>query len=370
MITYIYQDANWPNFTWDLSKISTPLSAIRYRQGRLLGNMEALGFDLRSKTMLESLSLNLIKSSEIEGELLNKDQVRSSIAKRLGINIPNWVAPSHNIDALVDMMLDATQAYTSPLTADRLFAWQASLFPTGRSGLYKIKIGAWRDDSKGPMQVISGGYGKQKIHYEAPVASTLEQEISLFLKWFNGNDNLDPVLKAAIAHLWFVTIHPFEDGNGRIARTIADMQLARADDSAQRFYSMSAQILRERNQYYDVLEATQKGSLDITNWILWFLECLSRSLDATEIHISKVMAKANFWERAASLQLNERQRNMINKLLDDFEGKLTTSKWAKLTKCSHDTAMRDIQHLLLNNILLKEEGGGRSTSYCLRVGVG
>jgi Fic family protein len=365
MATYIYQEANWAQFTWDNSKITSLLAAIRHRQGRLLGNMEALGFNLRSEALLQSLTLNVIKTSEIEGEVLNPEQVRSSIARRLGMDIAGLVASDRNVDGVVEMMLDATQGFRDPLTKDRLFGWHSSLFPSGRSGMNKIKVGEWRDDSKGLMQVISGGYGKEKVHFEAPAADKLDNEIKRFLEWFNEEELIDPVLKAAVAHLWFVTIHPFDDGNGRIARAIADLQLARADGSAQRFYSMSAQIQRERNQYYDILESTQKGTLDISNWMIWFLECLSRSLDATEQLLSKVLAKAKFWDKASGVPFNDRQKSMVNKLLDDFEGKLTTAKWAKMTKCSHDTAIRDIQNLIEKKILVKEDAGGRSTSYRL-----
>jgi len=367
MADYIYQDPGWPHFTWDISKITSLLAVVRHRQGRLLGNMEALGFNLRSEALLESLTLNVIKTSEIEGEILNREQVRSSIARRLGIDVTGMLASDRNIDGVVEMMLDATQAFGEPLTTDRLFGWHTCLFPSGRSGMHKIRTGAWRDDGKGPMQVISGGYGREKIHFEAPPASKLDDEIESFLFWLNTENQTDPVLKAAVAHLWFVTIHPFEDGNGRIARAIADMQLARADGSAQRFYSMSAQIQRERTRYYEILESTQKGALDITDWIFWFLECLSRSLDATELLLSKVFAKARFWEKVSAVTFNDRQRFMLNKLLDDFEGKLTTTKWAKLTKCSHDTAIRDIQYLIDNQILLKESAGGRSTGYAINL---
>lgn len=369
MAKYIYQETNWAYFTWDTSKLTSLLAAIRHRQGRLLGNMEALGFNVRSEALLETLTLNVIKTSEIEGEVLNPEQVRSSIARRLGMDIAGLVASDRNVDGVVEMMLDATQGFRNLLTTDRLFGWHSSLFPSGRSGMYKIRVGEWRDDSKGAMQVISGGYGKETVHFEAPAADTLDKEIKRFLEWFNGEELTDPVLKAAVAHLWFVTIHPFDDGNGRIARAIADLQLARADGSAQRFYSMSAQIQRERNQYYDILESTQKGTLDISNWMIWFLECLNRSLDATEQLLSKVLAKAKFWDKASGVPFNDRQKVMVNKLLDDFEGKMTTAKWAKMTKCSHDTAIRDIQNLIEKQILVKEDAGGRSTSYRLNLEV-
>lgn len=366
MSKYIYLLKGWPTFTWEDEKIILPLSAVRHKQGRLLGKLEGLGFRLREEATLETLTQDVIKSSEIEGEKLPADQVRSSIARRLGIEIAGEVVANRNVEGVVEMMLDATQRYDLRLTSERLFGWHASLFPSGRSGMYKIKVGAWRDDAKGPMQVVSGAIGREKVHYEAPAAARLNVEMKKFLEWFNKTTPMDPVLKAAIAHLWFVTIHPFEDGNGRIARTIADMQLARADASSQRFYSMSAQIQRERNVYYDMLEKTQKGNLDITKWLLWFIECLDRAITLSEENLSVVTQKAKFWETHQGIALNERQRKMSNKLMDGFDGKLTSSKWAKIAKCSPDTALRDIQDLIKKEILEKEEGGGRSTSYRIR----
>jgi Fic family protein len=364
-ITYIYRLPEWPTFHYDNETISPLLAATRHRQGRLLGYMEALGFDLRSEAMLESLTINIIKTSEIEGEILNPSQVRSSIARRLGIDIAGSVTSDRNTDGVVELMLDATQNFNTPLTAERLFGWHAALFPTGRSGMYKISTGTWRDEHNGPMQVISGGYGREQVHFEAPPAADIEKEMDRFLTWFNTDTQTDPVLKAAIAHFWLITIHPFEDGNGRIARAVADMQLARADGSPQRFYSMTARIQQERNDYYDILEQSQKGTTDITVWLQWFLHCLDRSLDLTDVLLKKVLDKAKFWERFANENFNDRQKLMLNKLLDGFEGKLTTTKWAKLTKCSQDTAMRDIQNLLDKEVLMKEDAGGRSTGYGL-----
>lgn len=335
-----------------------PLSTVRHKQGRLLGKLEGLGFRLREEATLETLTQDVIKSSEIEGEKLPADQVRSSIARRLGIEIAGEVTANRNVEGVVEMMLDATQRYDELLTDERLFGWHASLFPN-------VNVGEWRDDATGPMQVVSGAIGKEKVHYEAPEAGKLNVEMNKFIEWFNKTTTMDPVLKAAIAHLWFVTIHPFDDGNGRIARAIADMQLARADGSRQRFYSMSAQIQRERNVYYDILEKTQKGNLDITPWLLWFIECLDRAISLSEENLSGVTKKATFWESHQGVTLNERQRKMLNKLMDGLEGKLTSSKWAKMTKCSPDTALRDIQDLIEKEILEKEEGGGRSTSYKL-----
>jgi Fic family protein len=366
MSRYIHLLEEWPVFTWEDKTILSSLSAVRHKQGRLLGRLEGLGFRLREEAKLETLTQDVIKSSEIEGEKLPVDQVRSSIARRLGIEIAGEVPANKDVEGVVDMMLDATQRYDDPLTVDRLLGWHAALFPTGRSGIYTIKIGGWRDDEKGPMQVVSGAMGKERIHFEAPEAYRLNVEMNKFLEWFNMTTNMDPVIKAAIGHLWFVTIHPFDDGNGRIARAIADMQLARADTSPQRFYSMSAQIQRERKVYYDVLEKTQKGGLDITNWLYWFLECLDRAISLSEDHLSGIIQKAKFWQLHQSVTLNMRQQKMMNMLLDDFVGRLTSSKWAKIAKCSADTALRDIQDLIDKEILEKEEGGGRSTSYRIR----
>ena len=329
--------------------------------------MEALGFKLRNEATLQTLTLDVLKSSEIEGEVLNPDQVRSSIARRLGMDIAGLVPADRHVEGIVEMMLDATQHYQKELTAERLFAWHAAMFPTGRSGMQKIKVGAWRDNTKEyPMQVVSGPMGKERVHYEAPDAEILKKEMKTFLNWFNQTPDIDPVLKAGVAHLWFVTIHPFDDGNGRIARAIADMQLARSDESKQRFYSMSAQIRKERNEYYDILEATQKGTLDITAWLEWFFTCLDRALTASDETLEGVMKKAKFWEAYSGSRFNERQQLMLNKLLDHFDGKLTSSKWAKMAKCSHDTALRDIQDLVSQNVLVKDPAGGRSTNYLLK----
>jgi len=327
--------------------------------------MEGLGLSLRSEASLQTLTEEVIKSSEIEGEILDRDQVRSSLARRLGMDIGALAPADRNVEGVVEMMLDATQNYSEPLTAERLFGWHAALFPTGRSGMHKIIVGAWRDDAKGPMQVVSGRIGKERIHYQAVPATRLDQEMDAFLTWFNAEPSTDPVLKAAIAHLWFVTIHPFDDGNGRIARAIADMALARSEGSPQRFYSMSAQIRLERNAYYEILEETQKGDLDITAWLTWFLSCLDRAFDGAEVVLSGVLKTARFWEKHAAAAFNERQRDMLNRLLGDFEGKLTSSKWAKIEKCSQDTALRDIASLVEQGVLKRDDHGGRSTSYSL-----
>ncbi len=327
--------------------------------------MEGLGFQLRAEAVLDTLTEDVLKSSEIEGEKLDRDQVRSSIARRLGLDIGGLAPVDRNVEGVVEMMLDATQRYSEPLTGRRLFAWHAALFPTGHSGISKIRVGAWRDDAKGPMQVVSGAIGKERVHYEAPAAGRLRDEMRKFLESFEKDDSTDLVLKSGVAHLWFVTIHPFDDGNGRIARAIADMVLARCERSPQRFYSMSAQIRQERKAYYEILEATQKGELDITRWLEWFLDCLGRAIDRAETILATVLNKARFWERFAKVEFNERQRNMINRLLNGFEGKLTSSKWAKLAKCSQDTALRDIEDLIKKKVLVKDAAGGRSTSYSL-----
>ncbi len=362
---YIHERPKWPAFRWDSERLSRPLVEVRHRQGRLIGRMEGLGFQLRSEAVLKSLTEEVLKSSEIEGEKLDRDQVRSSIARRLGIDIGGLTPADRNVEGVVEMMLDATQHYDQPLSADRLFDWHAALFPTGRSGMSKINVGAWRDDKKGPMQVVSGPIGKERVHYEAPAASRLRGEMKSFLQWLEKENSTDLVLKAGVAHLWFVTIHPFDDGNGRIARAIADMVLARSERSPQRFYSMSAQIRQERKEYYEILESTQKGDLDITNWLEWFFACLGRAFNRAETILAAVLSKARFWERISGMDFNERQRNMINRLLNGFEGKLNSSKWAKLEKCSQDTALRDIEDLINKGVLRKESAGGRSTSYSL-----
>src|SRR6516165_6833459 len=334
---YIHERAGWPGFRWDHARISARLVDVRHRQGRLIGRMEGLGFQLRAEAVLDSLTEEVLKSSEIEGEKLDREQVRSSIARRLGLDIGGLTPSDRDVEGVVEMMLDATQRYAEPLTGSRLFDWHAALFPTGRSGMSKIRVGAWRDDAKGPMQVVSGAIGKERVHYEAPVADRVRDEMKKFLEWFEKDHLTDWVLKAGIAHLWFVTIHPFDDGNGRIARAIADMSLARSEEIPQRFYSMSAQIRIERNAYYEILERTQKGELDITPWLEWFLGCLSRAVDGAQTTVAAVLQKGKFWESVATIHLNERQRLVLNRLLDGFEGKLTSTKWAKLAKCSQDT---------------------------------
>ena len=365
MATYIHELADWPRFRWNAEHIAVLLAAVSRRQGRIAGRMEALGFQLREEAVLATLTVDVLKSSEIEGEILDRQQVRSSIARRLGMDIGGLTPSDRTVDGVVEMMLDATQRFDVPLTGDRLQSWQAALFPTGRSGMNRIVVGAWRNAASGPMQVASGPIGRETIHYEAPAATWLDASMGEFLDWFEAPTAMDPVLKAAIAHVWFVTVHPFEDGNGRIARAIADMTLARADNSPQRFYSMSAQIQAERKRYYDVLEATQKGDLDITVWLEWFLGCLDRAFDRAETTLAAVLVKARFWETWATAPFNERQRTVLNRLLDGFEGKLTSTKWAALTRTSADTALRDIGDLVERGILIREPAGGRSTSYAL-----
>jgi len=363
MKKYIYQYNNWPQFTWDNEALLALLGKVRNMQGKLTGKMESLGFELKDEAILETLTLDVIKSTEIEGEILNLKQVRSSIARRLGMDISGLVSSDRYVDGVVEMMLDATQHFKKSLSADRLFDWHSALFPTGRSGMHKIITGKWRNDSTGPMQVVSGAMGKEKVHYQAPDATTLKKEIKIFIEWFNDKDKLDPVIKAGLAHFWFVTLHPFEDGNGRIARAITDMQLSRADGNFQRFYSMSAQIRLERKEYYNILEKSQKGTLDVTAWLHWFLSCLMNALNATDQTFVKVLNKHQFWNIHAAIIFNDRQKRLLNKLLDGFDGKLTTSKWAKIAKCSADTALRDIQDLINKQILRKEAAGGRSTNY-------
>jgi Fic family protein len=366
MPRYIYEYSQWPHFTWDHEVLQPLLSSVRHKQGRLKGYLEFLGFALRDETILQTLTSDVIKSSEIEGEFLNPEQVRSSIAKHMGMDIAGLVKSDRYVDGVVEMMLDATQHYKKPLTKDRLFGWHSALFPTGRSGMRKIKVGKWRDGEKGPMQVVSGVIGKERVHFEAPDASVLNKEMSTFLKWFNGKQAMDPLLRSGVAHFWFVTIHPFDDGNGRIARALADMLLTASDDTPQRFFSMSTQIRMQRKQYYEVLERTQKNNLNITPWLSWYIQCLDKALDESDKKFTRLLKKTKFWDEHVFTPINERQRLLINKLFDGFDGKLNTSKWSKIAKCSTDTALRDIQDLLKKKILKKENAGGRSTSYILR----
>jgi Fic family protein len=366
MAYYIHNRDHWTDFTWDNKQVLLKLGETRNLQGKLLGRMESLGFDLQNEAALNTLTIEIVKSSEIEGEILESEQVRSSIARRLGIDIAGAIESDRHIDGVVEMMLDATQQYDLPLTKDRLFSWHSALFPTGWSNLFKITVADWRKDLKGPMQVVSGPLGREKVHFEAPHAGRIDEEIEKLLNWIEKETKVDPVLKAAIAHLWFVTIHPFEDGNGRITRAITGMLLARSDKSVRRFYSLSSQIRAERKQYYEVLERTQKGTSNITEWILWFLDCLQKAIISTDDLLQGVLKKAEFWKTHASTILNERQQKIINKLLDGFTGKLTTTKWGSICKCSQDTALRDVQDLIQKEILQKEPGGGRNTSYMLR----
>jgi Fic family protein len=366
MVTYIHQLPDWPKFRWENQELSRPLADTRHRQGRLLGRMEGLNPKLRSEASLATLTAEVMRSSEIEGEKLDQAQVRSSIARRLKIDIGKDIRVERHIESVVEMILDATTNYDQALTKERLFGWHAALFPTGRSGMREITVANWRLPASDPMQVVSRKGPIERVHFEAPAGQRIEQEMQTFLDWFNREDKtLDPVLKAGIAHFWFVTIHPFEDGNGRIGRAIADIALARSEKSAQRFYSMSAQIWRERDDYYDYLEETQKGDLDITAHLVWFIGCFDRALANADTLLSSALKKARFWEQHASATLNERQRTMLTRLLDDFDGKLTSSKWASIAKCSQDTASRDIDALIKLDILVKDPTGGRSTSYSL-----
>jgi Fic family protein len=362
----IHENPDWPNLRWDNATLLPLLADVRHRQGRLLGRMEGLGFRLRAEASLTTLTSDVIKSSAIEGTHLDAAQVRSSIARRLGLDFGGSARASRDVEGVVEMMLDATQKYAGPLTVERLFGWQASLFPTGRSGMRRITVGAWRPANIGPMQVVSGPIGREQVHFEAPSADRLEHEVAVFLEWFEAANGIDPVLKAGIAHFWFVTLHPFEDGNGRISRALADMALARAEGIKERFHSMSAQIEAEKKQYYLKLEQSQKGGTDITSWLEWFLGCLGRAVAGAEEGLAGVLRKAKIWERINNQSpVNERQRTVINRLLDGFEGKLSTSKYAKLSKCSTDTALRDIRILLDRGVLIQDAGGGRNTSYRL-----
>jgi Fic family protein len=360
---YIHEHANWPDLRWDAAKLAAPLAEVRYLQGSLIGRMQSLGFPLREEAALQTLTQDVVKTSEIEGETLDTRAVRSSVARRMGIEVGGLPPVDRNVEGIVDVMFDATHAYDRPLTAERLFGWHAALLPTGRSGLQRLTVGAWRNEASGPMQLISGPYGRETVHFEAPGHERLEGEMARFLDWFNTPAPTDPVLRSALAHFWFVTIHPFDDGNGRIARAIADLVLARSECSPKRFYSLSSQIQQERKDYYDVLERSQKGSLDVTEWIDWFLGCLQRAIQTSEVTLQAVLTQARFWESHAGKPFNGRQRLLLNRLLDGFEGKLTSTKWALIAKCSQDTALRDIGDLMQRGILTRQEAGGRSTCY-------
>jgi Fic family protein len=357
---YIYQHKEWTNFIWKDAAISTVFGEVRHLQGKISGQMKAIGFSTKEEATLTTLTLDVVKSSEIEGEFLNYEQVRSSVARRLGINVAGLSPLNRNLEGVVDMMLDATQNYLHPLTEERLFSWHSALFPTGYSGMHKIEVARYRT---GKMQVVSGAMGKEKIHYEAVAPTRIKTEMDKFLSWVNNSNSPDPVFKAAIAHFWFIIIHPFDDGNGRIARAISDLLLARSENSSERFYSMSSQILVERKRYYEVLQKVQHSSGDITEWINWFLNCLKNALIETDGTLNKILRKAEFWKIHENTQINSRQRLVLNKLLDGFEGKLKSSKWAKLSKCSTDTALRDIKDLMDKGILRQEQKGGRSTNY-------
>lgn len=362
---YIWQCPEWPQCQFDSARLSELLAKVTLERGRLLGSMQALGFHLAEEATLRVLTDDVVKSSEIEGEKLNPESVRSSLARRLGMDIGALAPADRHVDGVVEMVLDATQGYDRPLTGERLFGWHAALFPTGYSGMVKISVGAYRTDAEGPMQVVSGGVGREKVHFEAPPSERLEPEMVHFLDWFNHTQGLDPTIKAALAHLWFVTLHPFEDGNGRIGRAVCDMALARADGSAQRFYSLSAQIQRERKAYYDSLEFAQKGSLDVTGWLEWFLGCMLRAIQGAEQQTREVMRKAAFWNHWPGASMNGRQVKMLNMLLDGFEGNLTNKKWVAINHCSPDTALRDIKELVERGVLVSAGAGGRSTHYAL-----
>jgi Fic family protein len=360
---YIWQAKDWPNWRFDLAALAERMAGVSRSQGLLLGRLADIGMTLRDQASLVALTEDVVKTSEIEGETLNVESVRSSIARRLGVDIGALAPVDRHVEGVVEMVLDATINCYASVSRERLFGWHAALFPTRYSGLSKINVGAWRDDASGPMQVVSGPIGRQRVHFEAPPAERLETETSQFLDWVNGASKESPLIKAGLGHLWLVTLHPFDDGNGRIARAVGDLLLARADRSPQRFYSLSAQIQRERKAYYDILERTQKRSMDVTEWLAWYLDALHRAVDQAQFTLDAVLTKARFWQRWATMPLNERQAKLLNKLLDGFEGKLTSSKWAAIAKCSPDTALRDINDLLTRGVLRKTEAGGRSTSY-------
>jgi len=362
---YIWERKDWPNWKGEQKDFSEILLRLHRKQAHLLGSMQALGFSLRDEARLEMLTQEVLRTSEIEGEIFDLKTVRSSAARHLGIKIGALAPADRFVDGVVEMALDAVTHFDQPLTKQRLFNWHRLLFPTDRSNSMKIVVGTWRDDAQGPMQVVSGALGRERVHYEAPPAERVEKEMKQFLKWINEATAIDPFLMAARAHFWFVTIHPFEDGNGRIGRAISDMILARSDQSSHRYYSLSAQIQRERRNYYQQLEFAQHGSMNDTAWLNWFLGCLERAIESAREKLSHILEKSHFWHRWAKTPLNERQTLMLNKLLDGFEGKLTTSKWAKISRCSHDTSLRDIQELINYGILMKESAGGRSTSYRL-----
>ena len=363
---FIHELDEWPKFTWKIESFVNLLGEVRNLQGHLLGRMASIGFDMRKLASLDSVTLEILKTSEIEGEIFNYDQVRSSVARKLGLQIAGLVSSDRHIDGMVDMMIDATQNYKEPLSKSRLFEWHNAIFPIVNNSNNKIQIGNWRNDALGPMQVVSGAMGREKVHFQAPDSHRLEMEMAQFLDWFNSGSNEDQVLKAAIAHIWFVTVHPFDDGNGRITRAITDMLLARSDSSFQRFYSMSAQIRIERKQYYEILEKTQKGDLDITDWITWFLNCLKNSLQASDLLLTSILQKSDFWINNTDKIINERQKKILNLCLDGFNGSLNSSKYAKICKCSKDTAIRDINDLIEKGMLTKEDAGGRSTHYLIK----
>jgi Fic family protein len=363
---YIWQRHDWPAFNYDAETLAIDLANASRMHGELLGRLSDVGLAVQNHTTLVALTDDVMKTSEIEGERFNVQSVRSSIARRLGVDIGALAPVDRHAEGVVEMILDATAKCHEPLTQARLFAWHAALFPTGYSSLSKIKVAHWRDDRNGAMQVVSGVIGKERIHFEAPPAKSLTHETKQFLKWANAKPVHSLIIQSGLAHLWFVTLHPFDDGNGRIARAIGDLFLARADGNSQRFYSLSAQIQRERKAYYDILERTQKGSMDVTPWLLWFLETLGRAIEQAHQTFDAVLVKAHFWQRLAGQPLNERQSKMLNRLLDGLEGKLTSSKWATMAKCSPDSALRDINELVVRGILKKSESGGRSQSYELR----
>jgi Fic family protein len=365
--SYVWQLKDWPSFRWDAERLLSPVAAARAKQGRLLGRMQHLGFDLQREAQARAVVEEVLKSSEIEGERLDAESVRSSVARRLGLPEGGIRPADAKADGVVEMMLDATVRFKNPLTKSRLVAWHAALFPTGHSGLHRVRAGDWRGDVAGPMQVVSGSVGRTKVHYEAPPAKRVPREMTAFLKWFNQPRGGDGLIRAGLAHLWFVTIHPMDDGNGRMARAIADMALAQLEGAPLRFYSLSSQIRRDRNAYYDILESTQRHGLNVSAWLEWFVGCFARAVDAAEEVSGEVFRRADFWNRYAKEPITPRQKTVLNRFLGDFEGKLTAKKWAVLAKCSVDTAQRDINDLVERHILVKNDGGSKNTSYAFAV---
>ena len=369
---YIWQNPAWPEFRWDSDAILKSLGELRFHQGALFTRMKDLGFDIRLQAQAEILIEEALKTSEIEGEILGPKSVRSSVAKRLGLpDAGLMVSRNEKADGLVDILLDATMNYSRELSPEILYGWHAALFPTGYSGFHKLLIGAFRNDADGPMQIVSGPIGREKVHYEAPGAGQIHHEIRAFLSWWQTSFNkMDGIIRSAVAHLWFVAIHPFEDGNGRLARTLTDMALAQDENLSTRFYSLSAQIMSERDDYYRLLEITNKGDGDITEWLLWYTQCMTRALLRSELLLKNILQKARFWKRHAQTELNQRQMKVVNLILEKgpggFEGGMKNQKYAGIAHTSRATAQRELADLVKKEVFVKNPGGGRSVSYDIR----